>query len=63
MKPVYLAAFLLATAFFVMGLDKTREFCHGRDDLAAVMVCPGERSGAIELHPIGLEESDWDRLV
>jgi thiamine biosynthesis lipoprotein len=53
----------LSTAFFVMGVDRAREYCRSRDDLAALMICPGARSGSVETHAIGLSEGDWRRLA
>jgi thiamine biosynthesis lipoprotein len=52
----------LSTAFYVMGLEKTRAFCADRADIAAVLVCPGERSGSIAMHSIGMQDEDWRRL-
>jgi thiamine biosynthesis lipoprotein len=39
----------LATAFFVMGLDKTAEFCHNHPDIAAVIVkdAPGRGNARV----------------
>jgi thiamine biosynthesis lipoprotein len=62
LAPTAAAADALSTAFFVMGVDAVREYCRGRDELAALMVCLGARSGSIEVHPIGLNDDDWRRL-
>lgn len=51
----------LSTAFYVLGLDKTREFCASRPDIAAVLVT-APRAGEIDLHPLNLPEDAWQRL-
>ena len=48
-----------ATALFVMGRDEAIAFCRDRGDLAAWIVTPGARSGALELHVVGADEIDW----
>ena len=62
---IYAAALAdaLSTAFFVMGLEPTRQFCEQRADVAALLVCPTRRAGSIALHAIGLEDRDWRRLA
>lgn len=47
----------LSTAFFVMGVDQSREFCQGRPELAVVMVLPG-RGSRVEVDAWGLEQGD-----
>jgi thiamine biosynthesis lipoprotein len=49
----------LSTAFYVMGLEATREYCASRPQVAAIMLCPGARQGSLEKHMIGLEEREW----
>jgi thiamine biosynthesis lipoprotein len=49
----------LSTAFYVMGLEATREYCACRPQIAAIMLCPGARQGSLEKHRIGLEEREW----
>jgi thiamine biosynthesis lipoprotein len=62
LAPTAAMADALATAFFVMGLNRTRRYCEDRDGLSAIVLCPGERSGSVEVHAIGLSDSDWSRL-
>ena len=35
----------LSTAFFVMGPERTAEFCKARPEIAALVVCPAEGQG------------------
>ena len=53
----------LATAFFVMGVEQTLDYCAERHDLAALLVCPGERAGEIAIRTHGLTHDDWQRLA
>jgi hypothetical protein len=41
-----------------MGRDKVEQFCQARPDVSAILICPGQRSGSIELVPFGLAEED-----
>ncbi len=52
----------LATAFFVMGVEATMEYCRTRSELAAVLICEGKRRGALEIHQIGLQPGEWNEL-
>jgi thiamine biosynthesis lipoprotein len=47
----------LSTAFYVMGPEKTGQFCAERPELAALLVGPGEREGDVRLHAFGLDAS------
>jgi FAD:protein FMN transferase len=49
----------LSTAFFVWGVEKTRAFCQTREDLAAILVCPGDRAGSLAVHTCGVAADDW----
>jgi thiamine biosynthesis lipoprotein len=46
----------LSTAFYVMGPQKTGEFCAQRPELAALLVGPSEREGDVRLYTFGLDE-------
>ena len=47
----------LSTAFFVMGVEKTREFCHNNPDvLVLLFTLPRQQSRKIELHNFGVPE-------
>jgi len=52
----------LSTAFYVMGPSAAQEYCQHREDVSAVMLCPGRRAGSIEKHLFGLAEHDWSEL-
>jgi len=52
----------LATACFVMGPEGTREYCLRHPDVAAILVCPGQRSGSLDIQTYGLTDDDWQRL-
>ena len=49
----------LATAFYVLGLEQTRDYCQQHPEIAALLTCPGQHAGTIELHPLGLADDDW----
>ena len=57
--PLAAEADALSTAFYVMGLEATREYCRRYPDVSALLTCPGPRRGSVQVHPIGLDESDW----
>ncbi len=48
----------LSTAFYVMGADKAAEHCRSRPQIAALMVCPADRSPGFEIHSFGFEEDE-----
>ena len=48
----------LATAFFVLGIQATRDYCRAHPELAVVFVCPGERRGSVSLELIQLADHE-----
>jgi thiamine biosynthesis lipoprotein len=58
LAPTATLADALATAFFVMGVKQTIEFCQARSELAVLLACPGTRDGSLVVHTEGLEPSD-----
>jgi thiamine biosynthesis lipoprotein len=52
----------LSTAFFVMGPEAVESFCRERAELSAILVCPGQRSGAVEVRTFGMSEADFRRI-
>lgn len=52
----------LATAFFVMGIERTRQYIEKHEGIRAVLVCPGRRAGATDLHLVGLAPESWKLL-
>ena len=53
----------LSTAFYVMGPNKSGEFCAARPEIAALLVAPGEREGDVRLIALGLDKGQWLRLA
>ncbi len=62
LAPTAARADALATAFFVMGLERSLEFCESRPELGALLACPGKRAGEVVLHTHGLKSDDWVAL-
>jgi thiamine biosynthesis lipoprotein len=52
----------LATAFFVMGVEQTRQYIDQHEGIQAVLVCPGRRDGSTDLHLVGLSPGSWKLL-
>ena len=46
----------LATMFFVLGIDATRQICAQRPELAVVFVVPGSRQGTVAIETIGVDD-------
>jgi thiamine biosynthesis lipoprotein len=59
LAPTAAEADALSTAFYVMGLGATREYCARRPEIATILLCPGTRQGSLEKHAIGLEDGQW----
>ncbi len=62
LAPTAAEADALATAFYVMGPRDAAAFCKLRPDVAAVMLCPAQRAGGVEIHSFNLEGGDWNVL-
>ena len=60
--PTAALADALATAFYVMGLDKARDYCDADPRLGAVIVVGGPRDGSVHIHAIGLGDEQWTRI-
>jgi thiamine biosynthesis lipoprotein len=63
LAPTAVEAEALSTAFYVMGPEKTAEYCTSRPGIAAVLVCPGSRDGSVRLHACGLKAGQWEQLA
>jgi hypothetical protein len=50
MAPSATLADALSTAFFVMGPERTAEFCESRPEIAALVVCPTHGQGKGDRH-------------
>ena len=48
----------LSTSFHVMGPEAAMDYCQTRPEIAAVLVCPAQRSGGFEVRTAGLAEDD-----
>jgi thiamine biosynthesis lipoprotein len=48
----------LATAFFVMGLEKTVEFCQDRSDVRVLLIPPPRRGRTLEPVVCGIPDDD-----
>ncbi len=59
LAPTAAEADALSTAFYVLGPEPAAEYCQAHPGVAAVMLCPTRRAGAIERHLIALDEDDW----
>jgi thiamine biosynthesis lipoprotein len=53
----------LSTAFYVMGPQKSLDFCRGRPELGVLLACPGRGPGGVEVHSAGLDEEELTLLV
>ena len=60
--PTAALADALSTALYVLGLERSRDYCAAHPEIAALLVTAGTRAGAIELHPLNLSDGDWWRL-
>jgi len=49
----------LSTAFYVMGPERTGDYCAAHPMVGCVMTCPGRRQGSITVHVFGFHEGDW----
>lgn len=56
--PTAAQADALSTAFYVMGFEEAERYCSEHEELSAIMVCPGQRSGSVSVHPINLEDDE-----
>ena len=62
MAPTAAEADALSTAFFVMGVESTAEYCATHREIAAVLICPTANGAGISKHAWGLGEDDWSQL-
>jgi FAD:protein FMN transferase len=61
--PTAAMADALSTAFYVMGPVAAEQFCNEHTDIAALMVCPGERAGSLVLHGWNVQPDQWRPAV
>lgn len=49
----------LATSFFVLGREKTVEYCQRHSELAAILICEASGSPGFEIQRIGVPDEDF----
>ena len=54
--PTAAMADALSTAFYVMGPERSLEFCQAHAEIGAVLACPSRRAGGVELRTAGLDD-------
>jgi len=62
LAPTAAEADALATASYVLGVERAFSLCEEHPDWSAILVTPGKTAGSIEVHSSGLDETEW-RLV
>ena len=61
--PTAAAADALSTAFYVLGPAAAREYCQEDNQVAAIMMVPSGRRGAVDVHTAGNLEGVWHLLA
>lgn len=61
--PTATEAEALSTAFYVMDPTEVAAYCAARPELGALLVCPAEREGDVQLISFGLDDEQWQQLV
>jgi FAD:protein FMN transferase len=56
--PTAMMADALSTAFYVMGADKTLDYCRAHQDCGAVVFLRAHQAGGLEMRTAGLGEND-----
>ena len=62
LAPTAAVADAVSTACFVMGREGTEPYCRNHPEVAVILVCPGQRSGSLDIRAYGMEPDDWRRL-
>ena len=52
----------LSTAFYVLGLEPTRQYCDAHPHIEALLCAPTKSGLEVELHPINLADNAWRRM-
>ena len=60
--PTAAEADALATAFYVLGIDRTAAYCEQHPGVGAVITYPSSTGSKVELAKFGLEADQWKRL-
>jgi thiamine biosynthesis lipoprotein len=59
LAPTAAEADALSTAFYVMGVDPSLEYCTAHPEISAILIAAGERPGVVRLETANLEPSQW----
>ncbi|HKD38368.1 MAG TPA: FAD:protein FMN transferase, partial [Pirellulales bacterium] len=59
LAPTAAEADALSTAMFVMEMKAAVKYCQAHPHIAAVLVAPGAKHGAVDFRVIGIDEADW----
>jgi len=57
--PTAAEADALATAFYVMGPERTSVYCRRHAQVKCVLICPAEQETDIVIHAFGMAANDW----
>lgn len=49
----------LSTAFYVLGVEGTQNYCAAHPEISALLTLPGKVAGEVELIPVNLPEEKW----
>jgi thiamine biosynthesis lipoprotein len=60
--PLAASADALSTAFFVMGAERSLEYCRTHKEIGLVLVYSGPQGGGVEMHVAGLGEDEFTAL-
>ena len=61
--PTAALADALSTAFYVMGTDRSLDYCRAHPEIGAVLVCPGPGDGRVKVHAAGLDDSEFEAVA
>jgi FAD:protein FMN transferase len=61
--PTAALADALSTALYVMGPDEAVEFCREHEEIAALMVCPGEKLGELKMYGWNIPPNQWHPIT
>ena len=59
LAPTAALADALSTAFYVMGVERSLEYCRKHPEIGAVLISPGPHGGGVELHSAGLGQEEF----
>jgi thiamine biosynthesis lipoprotein len=61
--PTAAVADALATAFFILGLDWSVEYCRQHTDIGAVLIAEGTNGNRMETVQVGMDDGDLEMLI